>query len=200
MSQLTCKGCGAVLDCEDNMKDVPITCPNCNGIANPPEPAVKVAVPPPAAQESEGSERVIAPPPEEKRLKFKTKKAADAPAYDPAMFPRPQPPKVSVLAITLIVFAVLSGLAFLFNLLFVINNSANICALFAGGQSDEATVQTATMAFLVVMNTVITLCGTISMSLLAAALWKNQKVAHKAETAAVTAEEALFIAKMTMDK
>lgn len=205
--KIICKECGTVLDCEDEMKDQEITCSNCKKIANPapaPAPAPEqtpapAPAPAPAEQENDRCTRVIEPPPEEKRLKFKAKKTADA-LYDPAMFPRPRAPKVSVLAIALIVFGILSTLAFLFNLLFVINNLAGIKALFANMQSDASAVQNATMMFLLVINTAITFFGAIAMWLLAAALWKNQKAAHTAATAAVTAEEALFVAKMTMDK
>lgn len=184
--QITCKECGTVLDCEDSMKDTKITCTNCNKIANP-------------AEEPASSTQVIAPPPEGSRLKFKKKKAPNAPVYDPAMFPRPAKPKVSALAVSLIVFGVLSALAFLFNLIFVFNHWGGISALFISGQSAEAAVQTATLAFLLLMNALITLIGTVAMFLAATAVWNMQKTNHTAATAAVVAEEALFLAKENAD-
>lgn len=186
--QITCQKCGAVQDCDDSMKDKQITCTNCNAIANPA-----------ALDSSSATMQTIAPPPEENRLKFKKKKAPGAPVYDPAMFPRPTKPKVSALAVTLIVFGVLSALAFLFNLIFVMNNWGGISALFVSSQTAGAAVQTATLAFLLLMNALITLIGAVAMFLAAAAVWNLQKTNHTAATAAVIAEEALFLAKENAD-
>lgn len=184
--QITCKECGAVLDCDDSMNGTEITCTQCNKIANP-------------SSGSNSSSQVIAPPPEENRNKIKIRKPANAPVYDPAMFPRPPKPKVSPLAVTLLVLGSIGSLAFLFNLIFLIRNGENFSALFADGQPDAAVVQTATMMFLLLMNTLITLAGSAALFLTASALWKMQQVEHTAATAAVSAEEALFLAKQNQN-